>query len=138
MNTMTTTTIRVTKANRFSDIKSLLVGDEPDYGTTIEEAFEFLDKEIERANKKRTPSTATTEEQIKREEEKGLILDLMATWNNDPDNPEGVTCTDIRKNIPLLSDYNTSKISSLTSALVREGKIVRMPPRKGRTPFKLA
>lgn len=37
---------RITKAMRFEDIKALLNGEIVTYGTTVEQAVEFIDKEM--------------------------------------------------------------------------------------------
>lgn len=126
---------RITKANRFEDIKVMLTGeDKVKYGTTVELAVEFIDKELGLLAKKNAKKDdgEPTEAQKKMEEHKALVLDFLST------HADGATCTDMIKGIPAFADFNTSKVSSITTALIKEGRIERMSPKKGRTPFKLA
>ncbi len=129
---------RITKANRFEDIKVLLTGEgEVKYGTTTEVAVQFIDNELSLLARKNSKSkdgnTEPTEAQKLMEAHKELIIDFIATKGDD-----GATCSDMIKGIPEFADFNTSKVSNLTSALVKEGRIVRQKPKKGRTPFTLA
>lgn len=128
---------RITKANRFEDIKVLLTGEgEIAYGTTVEIAVEFINNELSLLSRKNTKKEGAepTEAQKQREANKGLILEFLAT------KPDGATCSDMIQEIPEFKEagLNTSAVSSMTSALVTEGRIVRLSPKKGRTPFKLA
>lgn len=137
---------RITKDNRFEDIATMLTDPtvrdllsfvETKYGTTVDTAVEFINKErdlLAKKNAKKADGEDMTDSQKKNEEYKGLILDYLATL---PEN-EGATCTDMIKNIPAFSDFNTSKVSSLTTALFNEGRVLRQKPKKGRTPFILA
>lgn len=140
----TTNTVRVTKAQKFNGIIALLEGKEPvsipateeKAGVTMDVAYlvEFCNAELVLLAKKNAKKDdgEPTEAQKKMEEHKELILDFLAS------HPDGATCTDMIKGIPAFADFNTSKISSLTSALVKEQLIVRQNPKKGRTPFTLA
>lgn len=139
----TTNTVRVTKTMKFNGAIALLEGKAPvtipgteeKEGVTMDAAYliNFFNEELALLAKKNTKKTdgEPTEAQKKNEEYKELILDFLATHQ------DGATCTDMIKGIPAFFDFNTSKISSLTSALKAEGKIDRLPPKKGRTPFVL-
>lgn len=125
---------RITKANRLTDIKTLLTGKgEIKYGTTVDDAIAFIDKELDLLNRKNSKTTdgKPTKAQEENQRYKDLIINFLAGT------PNGATCSDMKKGIPLFEekDFNTSKISSLTSALVKEGRIERLKPVKGRTPF---
>ncbi len=125
-----------TKVNYFEDIKALLSNEgEVKYGTTVEIALAFIDEQIEALVAKAAKAKASKEKAEARAENerlKAIILDYLG------DCPEGATCSDMIKSIPDFTGFSTSKISSLTSALVKDGVIVRQPSKKGRTPFVLA
>lgn len=132
--------VRITKANRFEDIKALLLGEEVKFNTTIGDAVEFINKEMDllaRKNSKKS-NGEPTEAQKENEEYKRLIIEYLGGLASEENGEGGATCSDMIKNIPAFYDFNTSKISSLTSALIKEGRIVRLKTRKGRTPFALA
>ncbi len=126
-------TRRVTKAEHFADIKSILMGETPENGSTIEEAIKFVDNELKliaQKNAKRTEKSA--EDKEKNEAYKDMILDYIAT------HPDGVTCSDLRNNIEAFFKFSTSQMSLLTTQLVKEGRINKMPAKKGRVPYVLA
>ncbi len=136
--------VRVTKAQKFEVIKNFIPAeathtfsggeDKTSYVFDHDEMVAFLDKELGLLAKKNSKkeNAEPTEAQKKNEEYKDLILDFLVGKE------DGATCTDMMKGIPAFADFNTSKISSLTSALVKDERIVRKPPKKGRTPFVLA
>lgn len=139
----TTNTVRVTKTQKFDGIIALLEGKNPvaipgtedKAGVTMDAAYlvEFCKSEkalLAKKNAKKEDGEQT-EAQKKMEEHKDLILDFLAS------HPDGATCTDMIKGIPAFADFNTSKVSSLTSALIKEDRIERLSPKKGRTPFVL-
>lgn len=141
----TSNTIRVTKAMKFNAAIALLEGNEPvvvpgtddKAGVTMDAAYlcDFFRSELAllaKKNSKKDNNGELTEEQKAREAKKELILDFLALQE------EGATCSDMIKGIPALGGANTSAVSSLTSALVKEGRIKRLSPKKGRTPFVLA
>ncbi len=128
-------TVKITKANRYDDIRALLLGNEVSYGTTVDDAIAFIDHELEllaRKNAKRNESGEMTDAQRQNEVYKQLILDYLAGCE------EGATCSDLIHSVEEFKPFNTSKISSLTNQLVKEGKIKRLKARKGRTPYALA
>lgn len=104
--------VRITKAQRFADIKALLNGEVPVYGTDAATAVEFIDNEIALlAKKNAAKSGKLTATQQANEGYKTLIVDFLATQ------PVGVTCTEIAKGIPALNDFNNQKISALMRSL---------------------
>lgn len=127
-------TVRVTKANRYADIKVLLTGEgEVKFGTTIEDAVAFIDHEVNLlAKKNANGDKKQTEAQKKNDGYMAEIVDFLAGIEGD-----GMTCTDIGKAIPSLAAFNTSKMSSLCNALVKRGDVVKATV-KGKTLFKLA
>ena len=112
----TTTVKRVTKAQRFSDIKALLSGEDVVYGTTFEDAIQFCDSEIALLAKKNSSDKKPSKTQEKNESYKALIMDFLSVQTS------GVTCTDIQKGIVEFADFNNQKISALVKQLVEAGK----------------
>ena len=128
-------TIRVTKSQRFEDIIAMLNGESVKYGTTVEDAVATLEHERELLAKKNTNTDKKkSAEQAKNDTYKLLIADFLASLDSSSD---GMTCTEIGKSIAELSAFNTSKLSSLCNAMVKDGTAVKNTV-KGKTLFKLA
>ena len=129
----TSNTVRVTKAQRFSDIKALLSGNSTKHGTDVQTALDFIDHEVDLLTKKNASvDKKKAAEQAANDGYKALIVDFLAGIEGD-----GMTCTDIGKAIPELSDFNTSKMSSLCNSLFKDGSLTK-GTKKGKTLFKLA
>lgn len=133
MANTTTTTKRITKAQRFEDIKALLDGTAVTYGTTIEDAKAFCDAEMALLAKKNSGDKKPTKTQEANEGYKALILDFLSKQ------AEPVTCTDILKGVPEIADagYQNQKISSLVKQLADAHKVVKTVV-KGKTMVSLA
>lgn len=131
MNMATITTKRITKAQRFADIKALLDGEAVTYGTTIEDAKAFCDAEMALLAKKNSGEKKPTKTQEQNEGYKALILEFLS------DKTEGVTCTDIQKGVAEFADFNNQKISALVRQLADAGKVVKATV-KGKTMVSLA
>jgi hypothetical protein len=133
---MSNKVIRVTKAQRFEDIKAILNGEAPQFGTTLDEAMAALNHEIELLEKKNSAKTGerkATPNQVENEGYKKLILDFLATL---PEDSDGVTCTEIMKNVPALSAFQVQKTSSLVRQLKNAGQVTSQEV-KGRSLFRL-
>lgn len=131
--TNTTSSVRVTKAQRFADIRAMLCGEAIVNGTTVDEALMFIDHEVELLTRKNT--SADKRQNATQKANEGYmaeILDYLATLDG-----EGKTCSEIGKAIPSLFDFNTSKLSSLCNTLVKRGLVVKATV-KGKSIFKLA
>lgn len=126
--------IRVTKAQRFEDIKALLNGENVAYGTTIEIAVEVIDHELELLAKKNSGDKKMTSAQQENEGYKAEILEYLRTL---PPESDGVTCTDILKNVPSLSAYQVQKVASLVRQLKLAG-MVNAKEVKGKSLFSIA
>lgn len=127
--------IRVTKAQRFEDIKALLNGEAVTYGTTIEVACEVLDHELELLAKKNAGGDKKmTPTQKENEGYKEQILEFLAGL---PEDSQGVTCTEILKGVPVLSDFSNQKVSALVRQLKNAGRVVSTEV-KGKALFSLA
>lgn len=124
-------TTRITKAMRFEDIKALLNGQPVTYGTSIEDAVDFIDHEVNLLAKK---NSGENKKQTKAQEEnegyKTLILEFLA-------DKDGVTCTDILKGVPTLFEFSNQKISALMRQLRLAGKVT-VNEVKGKSLFRLA
>lgn len=126
--------IRITKAMRFEDIKALLNGETVTYGTTVEQAVEFIDKEMGLLARKNSSDKKPTKTQQENEKYKVLICDFLA---NKPEEKKGYTCTEVIKLVPELNEFSTQKIAPLMRQLENAGKVVREEV-KGKTLFHLA
>ncbi len=124
--------VRITKAQRFEDIVALLNGNATKYGTTVKDAEDFIAHEVELLAKKnsavdkRKAANAAKDATFKE-----MIVDYLATVEN------GMTCSEIGKAVPDLSDFSTSKLSSLCNGLVTDGRLVKASV-KGKSIFSLA
>ena len=127
--------VRITKAQRYADIKALLKGEAVKFGTTPTDALDFIDHEVALLTKKNASvDKRKAAEAVKNDGYKALIVDFLAALDPSVD---GMTCTDIGKSIPALAAFNTSKMSSLCNGLVKDGSVVKATV-KGKTLFKLA
>jgi hypothetical protein len=125
---------RITKAQRFEDIKAMLTNAEIPNGSTIDEALEAIDHELELISKKSTSGTRKpTATQIENENHKANIMAYLGTISAE----EGVTATDVLRSVESVKDYQISKVASLLTQLVSSGKVTRNVV-KGRPYFKLA
>ena len=125
--------VKITKAQRFTDINALLVGESVQYGTTIDDALGFIDNEMKLLAKKNgTKSDKLTDAQKANLTYKELIVGFLGTCDT------GVTCTEIGKNIPELTDFNNQKISALMRALVADGRVTKEVTKGGKSLFSLA
>lgn len=128
-------TPRITKAMRFEDIKALLNGQPVSYGTSIEDAVNFIDYEMNLLTKKNSSeSKKPTKIQQENEGYKALILEFLATL---PDDKDGATCTEIIKGVAEFEGFSTQKISPLVRQLMAADKVIKTEI-KGKSLFRLA
>lgn len=127
----TTNVKRITKSQRFEDIKALLNGEDTTFGTSIEDACAFIDKELALLAKKNTSDKKPTKTQEENEGHKAKILDFLTACT------EGVTCTEIQKGVPDFADFNNQKIAALVRQLVDAGKVNKAVV-KGKSLFSIA
>lgn len=124
-------TTRITKAMRFEDIKALLNGQPVTYGTSIKDAVDFINHEVELLAKKNSgENKKPTKAQEENEGYKALILEFLA-------DKDGVTCTDVLKGVPALAEFSNQKISALMRQLMAAGKVAKTEV-KGKSLFRLA
>ena len=111
--------IRITKKNRFEDVIALVQGQEPTFGTTVEDAVDFLSHEIELLSRKSSSGEKKmTDAQKQNQEYKEMIVEFLASVGED-----GATCDAVRKSIPALYDYTPQKVSSLLTSLKNDGRV---------------
>ena len=128
--------VRITKAQRFEDIKALLNGDPVTYGTTPEIAVTVIDHELELLAKKNSGSGDKKLTQTQRENEalKEQIMEFLAGL---PEDTDGVTCTEILKSVPALADFSNQKVAALVRQLKMADRVVATE-KKGKSLFRMA
>lgn len=143
---MENTIIRVTKAQKLTAILNNLPenfsvtfhGDsekgKQDYVFNHTEAVSFLEKELELLSKKNSGEKKLTADQKQNEIYKEDIVNFLAGL---PEEAKGVTCTEIFKRVPSMSDYSPQKVASLCRQLRDAGRVVSYTE-KGKTLFALA
>ena len=128
--------VRITKAQRFEDIKALLTGESVTYGTTVDIAVTVIDHELELLAKKNssTGDKKLTPTQQENEALKEQIVEYLSTLPGDAD---GVTCTEILKSVPALTDFSNQKVAALVRQLKMAGRVVATE-KKGKSLFRMA
>lgn len=128
--------VRITKAQRFEDIKALLNGDPVTYGTTPEIAVAVIDHELELLAKKNSGSgdKKLTQTQQENEALKEQIMEFLAGL---PEDTDGVTCTEILKSVPALADFSNQKVAALVRQLKMADRVVATE-KKGKSLFRMA
>lgn len=128
--------VRITKAQRFEDIKALLNGDPVTYGTTPGIAVTVIDHELELLAKKNSGSgdKKLTQAQQENEALKEQIMEFLAGL---PEDTDGVTCTEILKSIPALADFSNQKVAALVRQLKMADRVVATE-KKGKSLFRMA
>lgn len=128
--------VRITKAQRFEDIKALLTGEPVTYGTTVDIAVTVIDHELELLAKKNsgTGDKKLTPTQQENEALKEQIVEFLSTL---PDDADGATCTEILKSVPALADFSNQKVAALVRQLKMAGRVVATE-KKGKSLFRMA
>lgn len=124
--------IRITKAQRFEDIKALLTGETVTYGTTVDIAVTVIDHELELLAKKNSGKLTPTQQE--NEALKEQIMEFLSTL---PDDSDGVICTEILKSVPALTDFSNQKVAALVRQLKTAGRVVATE-KKGKSLFRMA
>ena len=135
MATSENKTPRITKAQRFEDIITMLNGEDVKFGTSAQDAIDFCTKEIGLLQKKN--ASTTKRQNAEAERNAACMADIVDFLSIQPADFGGMSCTEIGKNVPSCVDFNTSKMSSLCHGLVKSGQVVNV--KKGdKSLFKLA
>ena len=119
---------RITKAQRYADIKAMLHGESVSFGTTVEDADVFIDHEVSLLTRKNASGEKKqTETQKQNDGFMAEIVDFLrgATVAGDDDDAKksGKTCTEIQAAIPSLASFQNQKISRLCNMLADAEKI---------------
>lgn len=120
MATTTEKTAKITKAMKFADTISILNGETPANGCSVEMCVEALLHEIELLAKKNASDRKPTAAQQANEELKNVLVDFLNAHPN-----ELFTATDLMKKVPEFAELSNQKITSMVSQLSEQGKIVR-------------
>ena len=111
----TQNTVKVTKRERFEQIKALVKDNE--------ELVAFIDHEIELLNKKNSRSGKPTKTQIENEAIKNTILDILQTTGKP------MTVTQLLANDEL-DGLSNQRVSALLTQLRKADKVVRTVEKK--------
>ena len=111
----TQNTVKVTKRERFEQIKALV--------SNNAELVAFIDHEIELLNKKNSRSGKPTKTQVENETIKNTILDILQTIGKP------VTVTQLLANDEL-NGLSNQKVSALLAQLRKSDKVVRTVEKK--------
>ncbi len=109
---------KITKVQKFTDIKHLLNGEDTEFGLTLEQALEAIDHEMELiANKNKTDSKAKTAKAEANAELKAEVLNLMEVGKD-------YSSTDILKALlPNHDDMNIPRITYVMGLLIADGAV---------------
>ena len=111
----TQNTVKVTKRERFEQIKALV--------SNNAELVAFIDHEIELLNKKNSRSGKPTKTQVENEVIKNIILDTLQTIGKP------VTVTQLLANDEL-NGLSNQRVSALLTQLKKSDKVVRTVEKK--------
>lgn len=125
-------TKKITKAQRFEDIKALLTGEDVLYGTDVDTALAVIDHELELLAKKNAGGDKKpTATQLENVEHKARIKEFLSTQ------VEGVTVTTILKSVPEFADFSNQKVARLCRDLCDSNEVVKSVV-KGKSLFSIA
>lgn len=107
---------RITKTMKNNDIISLLKGETPANGCSVEMLVEYLNTENERLAKRSHTERKPTKNQLDNEEIKNQILEYLISCTG------GQTCTDVMVACGL---HSTQKAAALLNSMVNAGRICK-------------
>ena len=114
---------RITKAQRYADIKAMLHGEPVKFDTTLDIADDFIDHEVSLLTRKNSSGDKKqTETQKQNEGYMDEIVDYLRSATVADNKESGKTCTEIQNAIPSLADYQNQKISRLCNMLESMGR----------------
>lgn len=109
-------TTRITKTMKNNDIISLLRGEKPVNGCSVEMLVEYLEAENERLAKKNTAPKKPTKNQLDNEQLKNQIVEYLITCT------QGQTCSDVMVACNL---HSPQKAAALMNSLANAGRICK-------------
>lgn len=161
-----TTTVRITKAQKFACINTALeellmhnpdfhcefpgVGDKDGVNITVHDLMEFCNAEVALlARKNSSDPSKQTDAQKENEKYKAEILEFLATLPaydpNDTDAKKGYTATEILKGTSIGEKFQLPKVTSLLTQLGKgtanrpgSNQVERLQGQKGVAVFRLA
>lgn len=105
--------VKVTKRERFAQLLAL-----PEVANN-QDLVDFINHEVELLTRKNASGEKKlTANQLENENLKEIIVNSLSA-------EAGLTITEMIKTIPELAEFTNQKISALTTALVKDGKIER-------------
>lgn len=122
---------KTTKAQKNMDIIAMLKGLPVEHGTSITEAIEHLEHEIELLSKK----SGSERKPSKAQEENKRLANLVLEWFREQ--TEGKTVTDAMKEIPEMEGFSNQKASSVVK-LLKDALLVDKEIKKGRSYFSVS
>lgn len=123
---------KITKAQRFEDIKAMLNGEPVQYGTDKDAAIEFIDYQMELLSRKNSSGEKKpTATQLENENHKERIKDYLRGCS------EGVTVTQVLKAVPEFADFSNQKVARLMRDMLEAG-VVSKEIVKGKSLFSIA
>lgn len=123
---------KITKVQRFEDIKAMLSDEVVQYGTDKNTAIEFIDHEMELLSRKNSSGEKKpTVIQLENESHKERIKDYLRNCS------EGKTVTQVLKAIPEFTDFSNQKVARLLKDMLEIG-VVSKEVVKGKSLFSLA
>lgn len=129
MTQNTTTIKKVTKNQRFDDIKALLKGETVMYNTTVEDAIAFIEYEQSLLAKKNTSTGKPTETQKTNITLTEQVIALLK------ESGKGMTATEVFRGVPeLFENYSTNKAAYLLNAAWKAG-LINKTTEKGKALF---
>ena len=116
--------VRITKSQRFEDIKALLTGEPVTYGTTVDIAVTVIDHELELLAKKNASEKKPTAQQVANEGLKQTIIEVLTN------NGGLMTVTDVQKSCEELSALSNQRVSALLRQLKDDGMVERVEDKR--------
>ena len=115
---------RITKAMRFEDIKAMLNGQPVTYGTTTEDAVDFIEHEVALLAKK---NSGENKKQTKTQQENEVIKTsvLSAMEAN-----RLYSISEMLKEFPICKDMSNQKLSSLVRQMVLDKQVERVEDKR--------
>ena len=111
----------ITKNMKYADILSILHGENPAYGCSLETLTAFIEHEMELTAKKnaapKKPSKAQVEKRSANEALADKLFDVMANWGN------AVTVAEIKTLDNAYCEMSSPKITALLKILMEQNRV---------------
>lgn len=105
--------VKITKRERFAELLAI-----PEVANN-QDLVDFINHEVDLLTRKNASGEKKlTANQLENENLKAIIVNSLSTET-------GMTITEMIKTIPELAEFTNQKVSALTTALVKDGKVER-------------